>query len=271
MDPMDVERHYDGLGVPTRYERAKGPAAGLKKAHNSFKEELIRDYVSGACFVVDVGCGRGGDIGKWQRAGVRNVLGFDISEAQIREAERRASESGAYSYSFETCSASMSELDDVPDNCADAVTAMFSLNYFFDSEERAIGLFETVSRMLKPGGRFVGVYADGDRVAELVKKGPLICSAYSLEIGMERDEFFQTSIGAPYSLALKDTVLDGGEKSSPVEYAVYGDVMDDVASKCGLKRVAGGFRSACSKSVRDSEYKRISQLTKSFVFEKRAR
>lgn len=267
---MDVASHYDSLGVPSKKARSQGPAAGLKRVHNAFKEDMILDFARGSGFLVDLGCGRGGDMNKWARAGVRNAIGMDVSEAQVEEANRRAIESGLMSYSFESCSSSLAELDDIPDGCADAVTSMFSLNYFFGSEESASRVFERASRLLRPGGRFFGVYVDGDAVCTLARRGPTISNAYELEPSWDDFEAGRSEYGDGYKLLVKDTVMDGSSVggSAPVEYVTRSSEICRLAAKAGLRVARGGFREPCAKSIRDPGYRVVASLTRSFAFEK---
>lgn len=39
--------------------------------------------------VIDVGCGKGGDLNKWRFAGTRNYFGVDISYKALQDANQR--------------------------------------------------------------------------------------------------------------------------------------------------------------------------------------
>lgn len=96
--------------------RATGPGAPLKKFHNTIKRLLIQRWVGsnvvpvvkaanllahelGTCSIprfawqadrlLDLACGRGGDIWKWIDAGILRVKGIDLSPDEIEEAEKR--------------------------------------------------------------------------------------------------------------------------------------------------------------------------------------
>jgi mRNA (guanine-N7-)-methyltransferase len=60
-----------------------------KRYANAVKRQLIISYARGANCLVDVGCGRGGDISKWRDACVKNVVATDLSAAQLEEARAR--------------------------------------------------------------------------------------------------------------------------------------------------------------------------------------
>ena len=70
--------------------RAEGAALPLKQYHNSIKRELINAFSGGpGASLLDLACGRGGDIWKWMDAGLSYVLGVDLSPGEVAEAARR--------------------------------------------------------------------------------------------------------------------------------------------------------------------------------------
>lgn len=265
-----AEAHYNSLAVPSRARRAAGPAADMKRVHNDFKRSLLVEHASSANFLVDIGCGRGGDLQKWVAVGVKRALGVDVSEAQVDEAEKRRTALGAAAagYGFEVTDRGLGVLDDVPDGCADVVTSMFSLNYFFGAEESASRLVREVARILRPGGKFVGVCADGREVATLLRSASAVDAdaspAFSLESlsGASIDDGF----GAGYALRIADTVLDGEDESGPVEYAVHHADLLRLARDSGLAPVSGGWRKPAFERVKDPGFRRVSMLYTSFAF-----
>lgn len=264
-----VRRHYDSLSVPTRRERSSGPAAELKRVHNAFKSRLIQRFARNANFLVDIGCGRGGDIGKWRASGVANVLGFDNSESQVAEATRRAQEAGVPGYVFETTYADVAEaLSDIPDGCADAVTSMFSLNYFFGSRAEAEALLVEVRRVLRPNGTFFGVFASGAEVRRLYAEPELReTSAYVVRaVDGHLGPF--PCFGEEYSLLLRDTVLDLDGSGAPTEFAVDRGILESSAAAAGLRveAIPDDLRTAAFESIRDADYRRASSLYESFAF-----
>ena len=83
----------------------------MRNFHNiGIKNELIARHKAGA--LLDVACGRGGDISKWIRNGITTVVGFDSVTANIRQAygrmlttTARAGSYGKHSYAFATMDA----------------------------------------------------------------------------------------------------------------------------------------------------------------------
>ena len=76
--------------------RSEGAALPLKQYHNSIKRELINAFSGGpGASLLDLACGRGGDVWKWMDAGLSYVLGVDLSPGEVAEAARRFEEARA--------------------------------------------------------------------------------------------------------------------------------------------------------------------------------
>ena len=89
----------------SREERTYSPIIGLKSFNNWVKSVLIakyaRDYHNATSNghgpsrhakklkVLDLGCGKGGDLQKWQKAGLREYIGVDIADVSIQQARMR--------------------------------------------------------------------------------------------------------------------------------------------------------------------------------------
>jgi hypothetical protein len=59
-------------------------AAPLKYFHNLIKTRLIQRFAGDADKLLDLACGRGGDLYKWIRSGIKYVRGYDIAEREVR-------------------------------------------------------------------------------------------------------------------------------------------------------------------------------------------
>lgn len=263
--------HYNGLTVATRKRRALGPAIELKRAHNALKRELVIAHARGASFLVDVACGRGNDMLKWCEAGVLRALGLDASVAQVAEAQRRCESLGLRRYSFERADDCIAALDDLPDGCVDAASCMFALNYFFSTEHEASRLLRAVSRVLRPGGRFFGVCADGTAVEAAIEARRLRTNKVALECAAPwpRRAAQGRGFGLAYSLRIDDTVLRSDDGHAPVvEFAVFAADLDRLASAAGLERMAETRLPEYAR-ISDPDYREASMLYSAFAFRKR--
>ncbi|KAL2422022.1 mRNA cap guanine-N7 methyltransferase [Exophiala dermatitidis] len=147
--------------------------------------------------VIDIGCGKGGDLGKWQLAPqtVGLYVGLDPAETSIQQARERYQQMRRgrrpiYDARFIPQDCFGAWLGDVgivrevgidpyvgngqPSRHSDAgfdvVAAMFTIHYAFESEEKVKMMLRNVAGTLKKGGRFIGVVPNSDVCAEHIQK-----------------------------------------------------------------------------------------------------
>ncbi|GLC58689.1 hypothetical protein PLESTB_001390100 [Pleodorina starrii] len=165
-------------------QRSEGPAQELKNFHNHIKRQLIMRFAYKQERLLDLCCGRGGDLHKWREAQVGFVKGLDISEREVEEARRRYSElrerrgrgpGGSLLCEFEAVdwlgSRPYEELAAGPASYG-VVTCMFALHYFFMSEASLRTFLRNVATNLRHGGYFVGTIPSGRRVMQLLGGKP---------------------------------------------------------------------------------------------------
>ncbi|KAI1387959.1 guanine-N(7)-methyltransferase [Hypoxylon trugodes] len=221
-----VRQHYNA--VPERgrdWRKTDSRIKGLRSFNNWVKSTLIQkfspdeDHTPGAhergrdmagardheLLVLDIGCGKGGDLGKWQQAPqrVRLYVGLDpadVSIEQARERYRSMSHRGGgrggrgghrggrhHQHLFDgrffvkDCyGESIEEIDIIRQvgfdqspigrSGWDIVSMMFCMHYAFESEEKARTMLQNVSGALKKGGRFIGCIPNSDVIGERVVK-----------------------------------------------------------------------------------------------------
>ncbi|GFF27543.1 mRNA cap methyltransferase [Aspergillus lentulus] len=231
-----VRQHYNA--VPQRgreWRKTESKIKGLRSFNNWVKSTLIQKFSPDEEFlarfngtkdwaedggvppveekrllVIDLGCGKGGDLGKWQLAPqpVDLYVGLDPAEVSIVQARERYNgmKSGRGNrgrrnpifhaeFQPKDCFGEwLGDLDIVqqvgidpnvgPGGSAmssrwggggfDVVASMFTIHYAFESEEKARQMLRNVAGCLKKGGRFLGVCPNSDvisaRVAEINAK-----------------------------------------------------------------------------------------------------
>lgn len=216
-----VRQHYNS--VPERgreWRRTDSKIKGLRCFNNWVKSALIhkfspnesgeKDWAADALppqdnreplFVVDLGCGKGGDLGKWHQAPqpVRLYVGLDPAEISIQQARERylgmrhGRQRGRrlFDAEFYVKDCFGEWLGDIPaikrvgidpnvgpggnpmaarwgGGGFDVVTSMFTMHYAFESEEKARQLLHNVAGVLKKGGRFIGVGPNSDVISSRV-------------------------------------------------------------------------------------------------------
>ena len=203
-----VREHYNA--VPQRgrdWRSTESRIKGLRKFNNWVKSTIIHRFSAPESGegpplrVLDIGCGKGGDLGKWQSAPypVDLYVGIDPAEVSIDQARERYSEMmrrggragrggrGGYRGGREqrTFDAEFVAQDAYSQSVGniqivrnvgfqedrgsrwgsggfDVVTMMFCMHYAFESEAKAKGMLNNVAGSLKKGGRFFGVIPNSD-------------------------------------------------------------------------------------------------------------
>lgn len=227
-----VRQHYNA--VPERgrdWRKTDSRIKGLRSFNNWVKSTIIQkfspseDYTPGAqerggyadgpshakgLLVLDIGCGKGGDLGKWQQApqSVELYVGLDPADISISQAKDRyrqmASRGGGrggrgrggyncrppprlFQGEFYIQDCFGEPIDKVPlvrdvgfDGSGgpsrfggggfDVVSMMFCMHYAFESEEKARCMLKNVAGALKKGGRLIGCIPNSDVLSEKVQK-----------------------------------------------------------------------------------------------------
>lgn len=132
----------------------------LRKLHNDCKRRLIMDHVQPRAFVLDCGCGRGGDWWKWKAVRAR-VAAIDPDAESLREAESRAMDSG-----FGVWFLGQGDIRQAAfAGPFDVVCYNFSLHYIVDSWEESL---KAISVAVRPGGLLIGIVPERVRAESMV-------------------------------------------------------------------------------------------------------
>jgi len=78
-----VADHYSARSNQTLEERENSPIIHLKKLNNWIKSVLIQLYTRPGDCVLDLACGKGGDLIQWDKAKVGYYVGVDIAEGSV--------------------------------------------------------------------------------------------------------------------------------------------------------------------------------------------
>jgi len=247
MDKRAVEatrQHYNRHAAPERAQgealagRRGGRAYPLKQFHNHVKRLLLRRFARGA--LLDLCCGRGGDLQKWWDAGVRYVLGIDLAELEVEEARRRYArerekrsrwgqpvmEAEFFPY------AHLGEREMEWDRAFDVVSCQFAIHYFFVQEQAVRTFLRNASAALRPGGIFLATFPDGKRVLAALQGRP-IYQSQMLSV-RQRWEGPPQCFASPYQVSIADTVTEG-EGGGSYEYLVFFNVLQALAKEFGLE------------------------------------
>lgn len=208
-----VAEHYNA--VPERgreWRSTESQIKGLRSVNNWIKSTLIQRFSrpdnmppNGEILVLDMACGKGGDLGKYQKAPVVPSLyvGIDIADVSVQQARqrfeddqrqrhRRGQRGPQMQAEFHVLDAFGRSLAEIPivrqvgfdpnagpgaviqarmgSGGFDVVSMMFALHYSFESETLARGMLKNVAGALKKGGRFIGVMPNSNIISSTLKR-----------------------------------------------------------------------------------------------------
>ncbi|EPS42358.1 hypothetical protein H072_3667 [Dactylellina haptotyla CBS 200.50] len=208
-----VRSHYNA--VPERgkeWRKTDSKIRGLRSFNNWIKSTLIQkfaandDYQPGsrgeALKVLDIGCGKGGDLLKWKSAPqpVELYVGADSADVSISQAKERfikmkdedrrrnrgRPSSDRFHAEFFILDAWSEPADKIPlvrevgydldvnnrwgGGGFDVVSLMFCMHYAFESEDKIKGMLRNVSGSLRRGGRFIGTIPSSEKIFEGIQK-----------------------------------------------------------------------------------------------------
>ena len=215
-----------------RGARAFSRTRHLRAFQNWVKAILISTYAPRPCArVLDLACGRLGDLAKWRLAGAREVCGVDIAAESLRDAcGRAASDRGANSsLKLRLVRADLGSTNLVgagvlaPHEQFDVISCQMAIHYFFQTERRALTFFKNVAGRLVPGGVFLGTTTDSNvlvrRVRDAAATAPASSGPVSFGNALYRVRFDADAVqnqwalgrapyGCRYNFWLSDSVED---------------------------------------------------------------
>lgn len=204
-----VRLHYNA--VPQRgrdWRKTESRIKGLRSFNNWVKSVIIHKFSPADAGngpplrVLDLGCGKGGDLGKWQQAPqpVEVYVGIDPAEVSLDQARERHGEmrhigsrggrggrpQRMFDAVFIAQDAFGRSIANIPivrnigfDPSApnqrrggggfDVVSMMFCMHYAFESEAKAREMLQNVAGSLKKGGRFIGTVPNSDIIRSRVE------------------------------------------------------------------------------------------------------
>ncbi|XP_072969552.1 mRNA cap guanine-N(7) methyltransferase 1 isoform X1 [Typha angustifolia] len=218
-----VADHYSSRSNQTLEEREASPIIHLKKLNNWIKSVLIQLYARRGDSVLDLACGKGGDLIKWDKAKIGYYVGVDIAEGSIRDCRTRYNgdtdqqqRRKKFSFPARLICADCYEVcldkylhDDAP---YDICSCQFALHYSWSTEARARRALANISALLRPGGTFVGTMPDANVIIKRLREAEGLefgNSVYWISFGEEysQKKFPSSSpFGIKYKFHLEDAV-----------------------------------------------------------------
>lgn len=168
----------------------------LRKFHNFIKSNLIIESCKNidAKSLLDIACGRGGDIQKWinNKISLKYIVAFDNHKESIYSSIKKGDQFDGAIARFLNVKRNfrgklpyinfqhgnildiniLDKLNKIDSNkIYDIVSCQFALHYFAKDEKSLDHVLSVVSSKLRSGGLFIGTATDGDLIYNILKNG----------------------------------------------------------------------------------------------------
>ncbi|KAJ3347137.1 mRNA cap guanine-N7 methyltransferase [Allomyces javanicus] len=233
-----IDDALSATACPVDLASLLGPSqSNLKRVHNVVKRDLIARAGLGKSKlrVLELGCGRGGDLYKWDKLGIPvDLVGIDVHARFIDEAKSRIAATPLKYVKAHFVQCDLTQ--DVPKVSGkfDVVSCQFAIHHFFDSKVTVARLVEFVSSVLKVGGRFIVTTLDASRVLQALcdKTAKGISSTFPPDVLVHHPEM--RSYGARVHVDFSDPSFITHQYTN-AEYLVFPDTFTTVTQEYHLK------------------------------------
>ncbi|XP_065175208.1 mRNA cap guanine-N7 methyltransferase-like [Sycon ciliatum] len=172
----DVAAFYNQLPQLGLANRQESPIIQLRSMNNWIKSVQIKKGVHQLPHgggrhlrVLDLCCGKGGDLLKWRQSNVQHLAGVDIAETSIQQCSQRARQARLkFSTEFHAADCTRVNLATVLNDGAegrfDVTSCQFAVHYGFESEAQAQCILDNACQALNKGGVFIGTVPNSNRL-----------------------------------------------------------------------------------------------------------
>ncbi|XP_073678138.1 mRNA cap guanine-N(7) methyltransferase [Garra rufa] len=265
-----VATHYNKLQECGLAERNKSRIVHMRNFNNWLKSVLIADILDKVkqrrreVTVLDLGCGKGGDLLKWKKGHIDKLVCADIAAVSIEQCQQRYNDmrrrghpnDRTFSAEFITADCSRELLSEKlrdPEQRFDVCSCQFVYHYSFETEQQADTMLRNACERLRPGGFFIGTTPDA---YELVKR---LEESDSNSFG---NEVFSVTFqkkgdyplfGCQYDFSLEGVV-------NVPEFLVYFPLFEEMAKKYNMRLVyKKTFNEFFEEKVKDEKNKVLMQ------------
>lgn len=257
VDNVVIDHYNQRTEISKTSRRYMSPIIKLKNFNNIIKYILISKFTPEYAVVLELACGKGGDLIKYGRINISQWIGLDISDQSIQEAKRRylflqRKENLKYQTILSQGDCFGQSLGPIVQNLPDCrfpcdlVSIQFALHYAFETEQKARRTIMNVAKSLKIGGKFIGTIPDSEFLRFKLKKfpkdydKPIMWGNSVYKVKFESNEFltnnyeWENPFGQLYTFFLSDAINNVPEYVVPFE--TLRSICDDYGLDLVLKK-----------------------------------
>ncbi|KJE96942.1 mRNA cap guanine-N7 methyltransferase 1 [Capsaspora owczarzaki ATCC 30864] len=245
-----VASHYNARPILGYENRDTSEIFHLRQFNNWVKSVMNLTYVSRGDHVLDLCCGKGGDLQKYRVAGVKRVIGADVAENAIAECRQRAANINnlPYTYQFFVADCFSVRLRDyyppppqqhprrqgTAAQWFDVTNCQFAFHYSFETEAKARTFLLNASERLVEGGKLLITTPSADRIVDRLRavegwefSNPVFSIKFNPSQYTDKETF--PIFGAKYTFSLQEAIEDCPE------FLVHLGTLYELAAEYGLE------------------------------------
>ena len=244
---VNYQEYYTTSGVrdPGKEGRKASRIIFLRSFNNWVKASMINKYchlLGQNLSVLELCCGKGGDLDKYFMNKIKLFVGADISGELLENAKTRLEKirNEKYSNNFQTKCIFIKEDLSSPQNkflekidkkyYFDLVSCQFALHYHFESEQRLNAFLFNVSSKLCEGGYFIGTIIEDNVIVKRLRNRKNISDNkymnekftfgnefYSVKFSQKKFDKNKGPYGIKYGFYLEDSI-DNRDEEGHIKY-----------------------------------------------------
>uniref|UniRef100_A0A4W3K6G0 mRNA (guanine-N(7))-methyltransferase n=1 Tax=Callorhinchus milii TaxID=7868 RepID=A0A4W3K6G0_CALMI len=257
-----VAAHYNELQECGLAARSQSRIFFLRNFNNWIKSVLI-----GECLekmrknrrdigVLDLGCGKGGDLLKWKKGGISKLVCVDIAKVSVQQCSQRYGDMKSRGHSNEPLYAAefitadctkevLTEKYKDPENTFDVCSCQFVYHYSFETQEQADTMLRNACERLRPGGYFIGTTPDAYELVKRLEASETNAFGNDLYSVTFKKKGDYPLFGCQYDFNLEGVV-------NVPEFLVYFPLFEEMAKKYKMKLV---FKRLLPNFSKEQSYK----------------
>ncbi len=189
--------------------------SSIRILSNEMKRILIDENCADKT-ILDLGVGRGGDLGKYTKIKVKHLYGVEPNVENLAECKNRLENNSYMKDRTSLLNAMAQETHKIQaflnNQKVDVVTSFLSLSFFFFSDKDLNSFIDTVVSSIKEGGVFIGTTIIGSKTRELLdstKDGVFEFEGGSIRWGEGKNTVI---------ISMKDTILGENQVETLVDF-----------------------------------------------------
>ncbi|KAM7320465.1 hypothetical protein ACRRTK_020908 [Alexandromys fortis] len=261
-----VAAHYNELQEVGLEKRSQSRIFYLRNFNNWIKSILIGEFLEKVrqrknrdITVLDLGCGKGGDLLKWRKGRISRLVCADIADVSMKQCQQRYEDmkgrrDNEYIFKAEFITADCSkellaEKFHDPEMRFDICSCQFACHYSFESSEQADMMLRNACGRLLPGGYFIGTTPNSFELIKRLEASETESFGNEIYTVKFQKKGSYPLFGCKYDFNLEGVV-------DVPEFLVYFPLLTEMAKKYNMKLIyKKTFREFYEEKIKNNENK----------------